>query len=126
MTATINLKYTGSDSQFPDGVEIPILFVDGDQAIDTYLEPSTGLPVVRIESPGCPYCKGPVGGTLMVNPLDGDHRYYRCPLCGTFSRWTVIGTNKDRVVLSTDWKVYATKITALDIDDDDFAGWEKD
>jgi hypothetical protein len=112
LTATINLKFTGSDA------EVPILFVDGDQAATIYTEPSTGLAVARIESPGCPSCNSMMsGGTLMVNPQDGDHRYYRCPICGVFSRWEV-QPNKTSVRLDTDWRVFSGKTTELDVDFD--------
>lgn len=117
MTATINLKFTGSDAV------VPILFVDGDDAATIYIEPSTGLAVARIEAPGCPSCNSMAsGGTLMVNPQDGSHRYYRCPICGVFSRWEV-QPNLVSVKLDKDWKVYSTKSTPLDVDDDDMPKW---
>ena len=114
---TIDLKYTGSDAANPGGVEIPILMIDGDQAASTYTEPSTGLPIARIEAPGCPNCNGAVGGTLLVNPLDGDHRYYRCPICGAFSRWE-LQPNKTSVRLDSNWRVSSGKVTELDVDFD--------
>ena len=115
---TIDLKYTGSDAANPGGVEIPILFVDGDQAAAIYTEPSTGLPVARIEVPGCPNCNSMAsGGSTLVAPLDGDHRYYRCPICGFFSRWEV-QPNKTSVRLDLNWRVSSGKVTDLDIDSD--------
>ena len=115
---TIPLKYTGSAASFPEGVEIPILFVDGDQAATIYTEPSTGNLVARIECPGCPSCNSMAsGGTLLVNPQDGSHRYYRCPICGVFSRFEV-QADLVSVRLDTDWKVSSANVTSLDIDED--------